>query len=139
MSTFINFIDSYKAHDRGFLGFCLFLFTPSKSHLFAIATSLTPNILLIFVIGKSFTSCCNSSLVISNFLFSILLQVLHFIESIDTSNPIMAAIGEMPYTKMGLHLKPMANMNKHQDISKEFVNEDLVDFNVEMFRTINGL
>ena len=62
-----------------------------------------------------------------------------FIESIDTSNPIMAAIGEMPYTKMGLHLKPMANMNKHQDISKEFVNEDLVDFNVEMFRTINGL
>ncbi len=61
------------------------------------------------------------------------------IESIDTSNPIMAAIGEMPYTKMGLHLKPMANMNKHQDISKEFVNEDLVDFNVEMFRTINGL
>ena len=30
-------------------------------------------------------------------------------------------------------------MNKHQDISKEFVNEDLVDFNVEMFRTINGL
>jgi hypothetical protein len=62
-----------------------------------------------------------------------------FIESIDTSNPIMAAIGEMPYTKMGLHVKPMANMNKHQDISKEFVNEDLVDFNVEMFRTINGL
>jgi hypothetical protein len=62
-----------------------------------------------------------------------------FIESIDTSNPIMAAIGEMPYTKMGLHLKPMANMNNIQGISKEFVNEDLVDFNVEMFRTINGL
>jgi hypothetical protein len=62
-----------------------------------------------------------------------------FIESIDTSNPIMAAIGEMPYTKMGLHVKPMANMNKYQDISLDFVNEDLVDFNVEMFRTINGL
>ena len=62
-----------------------------------------------------------------------------FIESIDTSNPIMAAIGEMPYTKMGLHLKPMANMNKYQDVSLDFVNEDLVDFNVEMFRTINGL
>jgi hypothetical protein len=29
-----------------------------------------------------------------------------FIESIDTSSPIMAAIGEMPYTKMGLHMKP---------------------------------
>ena len=40
-----------------------------------------------------------------------------FIESIDTSNPIMAAIGEMPYTKMGLHMKPMANMDKYQDVS----------------------
>jgi hypothetical protein len=61
------------------------------------------------------------------------------IESIDTSNPIMAAIGEIPYTKMGLHMKPLANMNKYQDMSKEFVNEDLVEYNVEMFRQINGL
>ena len=61
------------------------------------------------------------------------------IESIDTSNPIMAAIGEMPYTKMGLHMKPLANMNKYQDMSKDFVNEDLVEYNVEMFRQINGL
>jgi hypothetical protein len=62
-----------------------------------------------------------------------------FIESIDTSNPVMAAIGEMPYTKMGLHMKPIANMNKYQDMSIDFVNEDLVEYNVEMFRTINGL
>ena len=62
-----------------------------------------------------------------------------FIESIDTSSPIMAAIGEMPYTKMGLHIKPMANMNKHQDMSLDFVNEDLVEYNVEMFKQINGL
>jgi hypothetical protein len=62
-----------------------------------------------------------------------------FIESIDTSNPIMAAIGEMPYTKMGLHMKPMANMNKYQDVSLDFVNEDLVEYNVEMFKTINGI
>jgi hypothetical protein len=62
-----------------------------------------------------------------------------FIESIDTSNPIMAAIGEMPYTKMGLHIKPLANMNKYQDMSIDFVNEDLVEYNVEMFRQINGL
>jgi len=60
------------------------------------------------------------------------------IESIDTSSPIMAAIGEMPYTKMGLHMKPLANMNKHQDMSIDFVNEDLVEYNVEMFRRING-
>jgi hypothetical protein len=62
-----------------------------------------------------------------------------FIESIDTSNPIMAAIGEMPYTKMGLHMKPMANMNKYQDVSIDFVDEGLVEYNVEMFRKINGL
>ena len=62
-----------------------------------------------------------------------------FVESIDTSNPIMAAIGEIPYTKMGLYQKPLANMNKYQDISIDFVNEDLIEYNVEMFRTINGL
>jgi hypothetical protein len=62
-----------------------------------------------------------------------------FIESIDTSNPIMAAIGEMPYTKMGLHKKPSANMNKYQDVSIDFINEDLIDWNVTMFREINGL
>jgi hypothetical protein len=62
-----------------------------------------------------------------------------FIESIDTSNPIMAAISEMSYTKMGLYMKPMANMNKYQDVSLDFVNEDLVEYNVEMFKKINGL
>jgi hypothetical protein len=64
---------------------------------------------------------------------------INCIESIDTSNPIMAAIGEMPYTKMGLHMKPIANMNKYQDVSIDFVNEDLVEYNVEMFKQINGL
>jgi len=62
-----------------------------------------------------------------------------FIESIDTSNPIMAAIGEVPYTRMGMVSKPVANMNKYQDISLDFVNEDLVEYNVEMFKTINNL
>jgi len=61
------------------------------------------------------------------------------IESIDTSNPVMAAIGEMPYTNMGLHKKPLANMNKYQDMSLDHLNEDLVDYNVDMFRQINGL
>ena len=64
---------------------------------------------------------------------------INCIESIDTSNPIMAAIGEMPYTKMGLHMKPIANMNKYQDVSIDFINEDLIEYNVEMFRQINGL
>jgi hypothetical protein len=61
------------------------------------------------------------------------------IESIDTSNPIMAAIGEVPYASMGLISKPLANMNKYQDMSIDFLNEDLVEYNVEMFRKINGL
>ena len=61
------------------------------------------------------------------------------IESIDTSNPIMAAIEEMPYTKMGLHQKPLANMNKYQDISIDFLNEDLVEYNIKMFKKINEL
>ena len=61
------------------------------------------------------------------------------IESIDTSNPIMAAVGEIPYTKMGLYSKPLANMNKYQDMSIEFLNEDIVEYNVSMFREINGL
>jgi hypothetical protein len=62
-----------------------------------------------------------------------------FIESIDTSNPIMAAIGEMPYTKMGLHVKPLANMNNFQAADIESIDVGLVEYNVEMFRTINGL
>jgi hypothetical protein len=61
------------------------------------------------------------------------------IESIDTSNPVMAAIGEIPYTKMGLQSKPLANMNNFQNMNLEDLNQDLVDYNVEMFRQINGL
>jgi hypothetical protein len=61
------------------------------------------------------------------------------IESIDTSNPIMAAIGEMPYTNMGLSSKPIANMNNFQDMKLEDINEDIIEYNIEMFRKINGL
>jgi hypothetical protein len=51
----------------------------------------------------------------------------------------MAAIGELPYTNMGLSSKPLANMNNYQDISFENVNEELVEYNVRKFREINGL
>jgi hypothetical protein len=62
-----------------------------------------------------------------------------FIESIDTSNPIMAAIDAMVYTKMGLDRKPMANMNNFQDIDIDEINLGSINYNVEMFRKINGL
>ena len=61
------------------------------------------------------------------------------IESIDTSNPIMAAIDAMVYTKMGLDSKPTANMNNFQDIDIDEINLGSIKYNVEMFRKINGL
>jgi len=61
------------------------------------------------------------------------------IESIDTSNPIMAAIDGASYDGMGLHHKPFSNMNLFQDIDIKDIDKNLVSYNVEMFRQINGL
>ena len=61
------------------------------------------------------------------------------IESIDTSNPIMAAIGEIPYHNLGLNSKPKANMNECQDIDIKSINIDLVEYNIEQFKKINNL
>ena len=62
-----------------------------------------------------------------------------FIESIDTSNPIMATLDGMEYDKLGIQTKPTANMNNFQDIDVENVNLDLLHYNVRMFREINKL
>lgn len=61
------------------------------------------------------------------------------IESIDTSNPIMAAIDGASYNGMGLDYKPFSNMNLFQDMDIKDLNKDLVNYNVEMFKQINGL
>ena len=61
------------------------------------------------------------------------------IESIDTSNPIMAGVEKRVYHQLGISPKPVANMNKYQDVSIDFINVDLVEYNVDMFRKINGL
>jgi hypothetical protein len=66
-------------------------------------------------------------------------QGIECIESIDTSNPIMAALEGEAYNFYGLTDKPKANMNDYQDIDTENVDLDLVDNNVEMFRLINNL
>jgi hypothetical protein len=61
------------------------------------------------------------------------------IESIDTSNPIMAALEDTKYSKSGLIEKPVANMNTHFNINPEEVDYSLILKNIKRFRTINGL
>lgn len=61
------------------------------------------------------------------------------IESIDTSNPVMAGIENTFYSNFGLHIKPKANMNNFQDIEERDINIDLIKYNILKFRKINGL
>ena len=61
------------------------------------------------------------------------------IESIDTSNPIFAALEGNIYSSTGLKLKPKLNMNTSFNIDGKAVNYNLVLKNVEKFRKINGL
>jgi hypothetical protein len=61
-----------------------------------------------------------------------------FIESIDTSNPIMATIEGRVYSNMGLDSKPIANMNNYQTIPIGEISEVILEYNIKMFRQING-
>ena len=61
------------------------------------------------------------------------------IESIDTSNPIMAALDGTRYTDQGLTTKPKANMNDNFEIDfKDICYEDILH-NTTLFREINGI
>jgi hypothetical protein len=60
------------------------------------------------------------------------------IESIDTSNPIMAALDNTLYTRGGLTTKPKANMNDNFNIGVDEVDYALVLENTKRFRKING-
>jgi hypothetical protein len=62
-----------------------------------------------------------------------------FIESIDTSNPVMAAIDNLEYGDLGLDYKPIANMNNFQDIDKSLIYYGTLEHNIWKFREINGL
>ena len=61
------------------------------------------------------------------------------IESIDTSNPIMAGIEGISYRELGINHKPKANMNDYQD--KPIPGIDLITVmdNIKHFRKINEL
>jgi hypothetical protein len=61
------------------------------------------------------------------------------IESIDTSNPIMAGVEKRMYHQLGISPKPVANMNKYQDVSLDSLEPELIEYNVRKFREINGL
>jgi hypothetical protein len=62
-----------------------------------------------------------------------------FIESIDTSNPVMASLEGTRYTKAGLFEKPKANMNDYFYMLGDQVNHELLSHNISKFREINDL
>ena len=61
------------------------------------------------------------------------------IESIDTSNPVMAALERERYNLWGLDKKPKANMNDYYYMLEEEVNWELLTDNLTKFRYINDL
>ena len=62
-----------------------------------------------------------------------------FIESIDTSNPVMAALEGTRYNIWGLDSKPKANMNDYFYMLSDQVNWDILTDNLTKFRYINDL
>ena len=60
------------------------------------------------------------------------------IESIDTSNPVMAALDGIEYDNNGLCRKPKANMNNYFDVKFEDINYGSILYNVNKFRKVNG-
>ena len=62
-----------------------------------------------------------------------------FIESIDTSNPVMAALEGMRYNNSGLTEKPKANMNDYFFMLSDQVDYELLSYNILKFREINDL
>lgn len=62
------------------------------------------------------------------------------VKSLDTSNPVMAALdGEGYYKHYGLDKKPKSNMNNSFYINKKDVNMEILNLNLEMFKKINNL
>jgi hypothetical protein len=57
-----------------------------------------------------------------------------FIETIDTSNPVMATLDDIKYGENGLTEKPKANMNDHFYTTD--IDYDLLDWNLKMFRKL---
>jgi len=63
---------------------------------------------------------------------------INCIESIDTSNPVMATLDGSKYTNGGLLNKPKSNMNNHYDESL-LVDNELLNHNLRKFKQINNI
>ena len=61
------------------------------------------------------------------------------IESIDTSNPVMAALEGIEYKEHGLNTKPSANMNDHFNIDFMDIQYGSILYNANKFKKINNL
>jgi hypothetical protein len=61
------------------------------------------------------------------------------IESVDTSNPVMAGLEDTLYSDHGLNKKPKANMNDYFDIEFEKVDYLNIIHNTTKFREINNI
>jgi hypothetical protein len=62
-----------------------------------------------------------------------------FIESIDTSNPVMATLEGVRYNNAGLTEKPKANMNDYFYMLSDQIDYELLSHNILKFREINDL
>jgi hypothetical protein len=58
------------------------------------------------------------------------------IESVDTSNPIMAAVDGIKYNNLGTHSKPKSNMNSCSNIDYKDINIELLNHNIKTFKNI---
>ncbi len=64
---------------------------------------------------------------------------INCIESIDTSNPVMATLEDVQYRNHGLYKKPKANMNDFFYMLDGQIDYDLLTYNLDMFKKINNL
>lgn len=62
-----------------------------------------------------------------------------FIESIDTSNPVMATLDNIEYSGFGLSIKPKSCMNDNLHIKIEDINTPLLNRNIQLFKLTNDL
>ena len=65
-----------------------------------------------------------------------------FIESLDTSNPIMAGLEGSTYQEYGLLKKPVLSIDETMDFTKEDIGGSLIDkifYNTQRFKKINNL